>query len=55
MLLSHTTEDREVSSANSFTVKTNAIERSLMQVRKKRGPKMEPCGTPGLTGNYLDV
>ena len=55
MLLSHTTENREVSSANSFTVDTKSSERSLMQIRKKGWPRMEPCGTPALTGNHSNV
>ena len=54
MLLSRTTENREMSSANSFTVETKSSVRSLMQIRKKSGPRMEPCGTPALTGNHLD-
>ena len=55
MLLSHTTENKEVSSANSFTAETNSSERLLMYIGKKSGPRMEPCGTPDLTGNHLDV
>ena len=55
MLLSCTTENKKVSSANSFTVETNSSEKSLMQIRKKSGPRMEPCGTPGFTGNHLDI
>ena len=32
-----------------------SIDRSLIQIRKKRGPKIDPCGTPALTGNHSDV
>ena len=31
-----------------------SIDRSLIQIRKKRGPKIDPCGTP-LTGRRSDV
>ena len=45
----------EVSSANSFTVDIMPTDRSLMYIRKKSGPKMDPCGTPAYTGNHSDV
>ena len=32
-----------------------SIDRSLIQIRKKRGPKIDPCGTPALTGNHSDI
>ena len=56
ILLSCTTENREVSSAKVFVVDTKSSDRSLMSIRKKKsGPRMEPCGTLALTGNHSDV
>ena len=37
---------RKVSSANNFTYREVASGRSLIKIRKSRGPKMEPWGTP---------
>ena len=35
-----------MSSAKSFTFEVTPSERSLMQIKKRRGPKFEPRGTP---------
>ena len=48
-------EDNDVSSANSFTVDFMSTDRSLMYIRNKGGPKIDPCGTPAFTGNYSYV
>ena len=48
-------ENNDVSSANSFTVDVMSTDRSLMYIKKKSGPKMDPCGTPAFTGNHSDV
>ena len=29
--------------------------RSLMKIKKSRGPKILPCGTPDTTGNVVDT
>ena len=29
-------------------------DKSLIYTKKNRGSKMDPCGTPGLTGNQFD-
>ena len=48
-------ENNDVSSANSFTVGFMSTDRSLMYIRKKGGPKIDPCGTPAFTGNHFYV
>ena len=45
----------EVSSANNLTVDVISIDWSLIQIRKSRGPKLDHCGRPALTGNQSDV
>ena len=46
--MSWTTENREVSSANSLGFKIKLPER-LCNVKKKRGSRVDPWGTPALT------
>ena len=48
-------ENNDVSSPNSFTVDIMSTDRSLMYVRKRSRPKMNPCGTTAFIGNYSDV
>ena len=43
----------DVSSAKSFTEEIFLL-RSFIQIRKKRGPKMEPCGTPAQAHAHVD-
>ena len=47
--------NNDVLSANSFTLDITSTDRLLMYIRKKSGPKMNPCGTPAFTGNHSDV
>ena len=46
-VISWTTENREISSALGFEIKLS--ERSLINIKKKRGTIMDPWGTPALT------
>ena len=55
VLLSFRTENTEMSFANSFTVDTKSLDRSLMQIKEKWMKRMELSGTPALTGNHSDV
>ena len=48
-------EKIDVSSANNLTVDRISIDRSLIQIRKKRSSQIDPSGTPALTGNHSDV
>ena len=48
-------EKIDVSSANNLTVDRISIDRSLIQIRKKRISQIDPCGTPALTANHSDV
>ena len=48
-VISWTTENREVSSANSLGFEIKLSERSLINIKKKRGPRIDPWGTPTLT------
>ena len=45
-LVSLTMVKSDASSANSFTPHLKFCDKSLMYIKKKRGPKIEPCGTP---------
>ena len=55
VLLLCTTENREVSSAKSFTVDSMFSDKSFMYIRKRSGPRIDPCGTPAFTGNHSEV
>ena len=52
---STTTPYKRVSSANSLTVEVRPFGRSLMYVRNNSGPSTDPCGTPEVTGEEVDV
>ena len=39
-------ENNDVSSANNLVVHTILFQRSLMQIRRKGGPNIDPCGSP---------
>ena len=41
---------RDVSSAKSFLLDFISFGKSLMSVRKRSVPKVDPCGTPAKTG-----
>ena len=43
---SKTIEDKDVSSANNFTFDFRPAAKSFINIRKTRGPKIDPCGTP---------
>ena len=43
---SETIENKEVSSANNLTFDFRSVAKSFMSVKKKRRPKIDPCGTP---------
>ena len=49
MLISCTTENREVSSANSLALDDKPSGKSLIQIKKSKGPKIDPWRTPALT------
>ena len=40
--------EREKSSANGLGFETKLSERSLINIKKKRGSKIDPWGTPAL-------
>ena len=48
-------ENNDVSSTNCFLVDAMSTDTSLMYIRKKSGPKMDPCGTPAFTGNHSNI
>ena len=48
-------ENNDLSSGNNFTVDVISIDRSLMYIREKSGPKTNLCGTPAFTGNHSHV
>ena len=45
-LVSLATVKSDVSSANSCTLHLKFCDKSLMYIKKNRGPKIKPCGTP---------
>ena len=55
----YSTENREVSSAMSFTVDSMFSAKSFIYVciRKRSGPKIDPCacGTSAFTGNHSEI
>ena len=45
-----------VSSAKSKTLERDNVEgKSLTKMRKRTGPRILPCGTPEITGNFGEV
>ena len=48
-VISWTTEKKEASSANSLGFETKLSERSLINIKEKRGTRIDPWGTPALT------
>ena len=48
-------EKSDVSSSNNLTVDVISTDRSLLQIRKKTGSKIDPFGAPALTGSHSDV
>ena len=42
-------ENKEVSSAKSLTPDISSCDKSLMYMRKDKGPNTEPYGTPAFT------
>ena len=46
VLMSWTMENKEVSSANNLHWLLRPFGKSLTYIKNKRGPRMEPCGTP---------
>ena len=44
----------DVLSAKSFVIDDKFLLRSLIFIKKKRGPKMEPCRTPAIIGNHVE-
>ena len=49
-----TTEKRDVSSTNSFTLHDTFSGRSLTYTRKNNGPRTDPWGTPADTVDQLE-
>ena len=54
MLWSFKTENKDVSSANSFTVDLFFPDKLLIYTKKNKTPKMDLCSTPVLAGNQFD-
>ena len=48
-----TTEKMDISSAKSFVIDDKFLLRSLIYIKKKRGPKMEPFRTSAIIGNHV--
>ena len=46
-----TSENGEVSSANSFAYEITFSGKLFMYTRKRRGPSIDPCGTSALTSS----
>ena len=50
-----TIENKEVSSANNLTFDFRSVAKSFMYIKKKRGPKIDPCGTPARIHSQSEV
>ena len=44
----------DVSSAKSFVIHDKFSLRSLIYIKQKRDPKIEPYGTPAIIGNHVE-
>ena len=49
MFISCTTENRKVPSANNLVSDDMPSDKSLIQIKKSSGLRIDPCGTPALT------
>ena len=54
ILLSIITEKTDVSSANILKLYRRPSGKSLMKIRKNKGPRMEPWGTPVNTCSQVE-
>ena len=52
--ISWTTEKMNLSSAKSFVIDDKFLLRSLIYIKKKRGPEMGPCRAPAIIGNHVE-
>ena len=50
----HSKQNKDVSSANSFTVDLFFPDKLLIYTKKNKTPKMDLCSTPVLAGNQFD-
>ena len=41
-------------SSKSFVIDDKFLVRSLLYIKKKRGPKIEPCGTQSIVDNHVE-
>ena len=48
-------DTKQVSSANRLVLQDKAFGRSLTYMRKRRGPRIEPWGTPMLIGLVVEL
>ena len=53
-LRSRIIDKSDVSMANNLAVELSPSGRSLISFKDNKGPRIDPCGTPGLIGNQLD-
>ena len=44
----------DVSSAKNFVIDNKFLLRSLIYIKNKRDPKVEPCRTPAIIGNHVE-
>ena len=40
--------------AKSLTVSEIPLDKSFMDIKKNKGPNIEPCGTPASTGAHVE-
>ena len=50
-----TTVNRDVLSANNLAFDFKSLGKSLIYIRKRSGPKIDPCETPARTGAHEEV
>ena len=46
---------RDVSSAKSLAFDFKPSGKSFMKIRKRSGPRIDPCGTPARIGLHVEV
>ena len=49
------TENKDVSSANSFALEEKPVARSLIQIKDNKGPRMNSWGTPTIKSAQLET
>ena len=53
--ISQITEKREVSSTKNLEFEDNTVNKSLIQIKNNKGPRIGPLGSPAFTAVQLET